>query len=236
MMTIGKAFRMAICGTALMLMAMPGISAAAEPGGTGGMQHGDHAGMKMEGHEGMPAKSGGHDMDMGEKIFSGRVGPWAAEARLVDIKAQMEKSGVSAKTAARFAGRRHMMLFLTDPASGKPASEVAGKVVITGPDKASSSKVTLVPMGTHIGVDVNMPAPGKYTFKAEIESGAALMALLIFHAAVPGAGPGGAAATCCVCSAGLLHAATSTSTAAPAILDRQLITTPPLVEDAKTIS
>ena len=154
MRTIGKAVLTAVCGAALLyFMVVPGIASAADPGG-------------------MPATSGGHDMDMGEKIFSGKVGPWTAEARLVDIKAQMEKSGVSAKTAARFAGKRHLMLFLTDTASGKPASEVAGKVVITGPDKASSSKVTLVPMGTHIGVDVNMPAPGKYTFKAEIESGA----------------------------------------------------------------
>jgi len=154
MRTIGKAVRTVVCGTALMLMALPGISAAAEHGGMSGMQHGDHA-----------------DMKNGEKIFSGKVGPWTAEARLVDMKAQMEQSGVSAKTAARFAGKRHLMLFLTDPATGKPAAGVAGKVDVTGPDKASSSKVILVVMGEHIGADVNMPAPGKYTFKADIESG-----------------------------------------------------------------
>ncbi|HSO71464.1 MAG TPA: hypothetical protein VLR91_02325 [Thermodesulfobacteriota bacterium] len=112
----------------------------------------------------------GHDMDLGEKIFSGKVGPWAGEARLVDMKAQMEKSGVSAATAAKFAGKRHLMLFLTDPATGKPAAGVSGKVAVTGPDKASSSMVTLIVMGEHIGADVNMPTPGKYTFKAEIES------------------------------------------------------------------
>ncbi|MCR4310435.1 MAG: hypothetical protein NUW14_10550, partial [Deltaproteobacteria bacterium] len=151
---IGKAVRTAVCGTALMLMALPGISAAAEPGGMGGMQHGDHAGMKMEGHD--HAAHGGHDMKMGEKIFSGRVGPWTGEARLIDKKVQMEQSGVSAKIAARFAGERHLMLFLTDPATGKPADGVAGKVVITGPDQASSSKVTLIVMGGHIGVDVGM--------------------------------------------------------------------------------
>ncbi|MBE0605960.1 MAG: hypothetical protein IH610_06690 [Deltaproteobacteria bacterium] len=121
---------------------------------------------------GMPAKSGGDDMDLGEKLFSGKAGPWTAEARLVDMKAQMEKSGVSAKTAERFAGKYHLMLFVTDPATGKPAAGVAGKVTVTGPDKASSSKVTLVVMGEHIGADVGMPAPGKYTFTAEIESGA----------------------------------------------------------------
>ena len=141
---IGKAVRTAVCGTALMLLALPGISAATEPGM--------------------------HDMKNGEKIFSGKAGPWTAEARLVDMKAQMEQSGVSAKTAARFAGKRHLMLFLTDPATGKPVSGVVGKAVVTGPEKASSSKVTLVPMGEHIGADVNMPAPGEYTFKADIES------------------------------------------------------------------
>ncbi|MDP2658746.1 MAG: hypothetical protein Q8O78_10075 [Candidatus Deferrimicrobium sp.] len=164
MRTTSKAVRTAVCGTALMLMALPGISAAVEHGG---MQHGDHGGMKMEGHDGM---SGSHDMGKGEKIFSGKVGPWTGEARLVDMKAQMEQSGVSVKTAARFAGKRHLMLFLTDPATGKSAAGVAGKVVVTGPDKASSSKVTLVLMGEHIGADVGLPTPGKYTFKADIES------------------------------------------------------------------
>jgi hypothetical protein len=170
MRTIGKAVRTVVCGAALTLMALPGISAAAEPAGKGGMQHGVHAGMKMDDHGKM--NPGAHDVGKGEKIFSGEVGPWTAEARLVDMKAQMEKSGVSAKTAERFAGKRHLMLFVTDPATGKPAAGVEGKVAVTGPDKASSSMVTLVVMGTHIGVDVGMPTPGKYTFKAEIESGA----------------------------------------------------------------
>jgi hypothetical protein len=118
-----------------------------------------------------PAAEKGADMDMGEKIFSGKVGPWTAEARLVDMKAQMKKSGVSAATAAKFAGKRHLMLFVTDPSTGKSAAGVSGKVVVTGPDKASSSTVTLVVMGGHIGADVGMPTPGKYTFKADIESG-----------------------------------------------------------------
>jgi hypothetical protein len=168
MRTIGNAVRTAVFGTALMLMALPGIPAAAESGGAGGMKHGDHGGMKMDDHGKM--KPGAHGMDMGEKIFSGKVGPWTAEARLVDMKAQMEKSGVSAKTSAKFAGQRHLMLFVTDPATGKTAAGVSGKVVVTGPDKSSSSKVTLIVMGEHIGADVDMPTPGKYTFKAEIES------------------------------------------------------------------
>jgi len=169
MRTIGKAVRTAVWGAALMLMALPGISAAAEHGGMGGMQHGDHSGMKMEGHDHSAHR--GHDARNGEKIFSGKVGPWTAEARLVDMKTQMEKSGVSAATAAKFAGKRHLMLFVTDPKTGKAASGVAGTVVVTGPGKGAPAKVTLVGMGEHIGADVDMPAPGKYTFKAEIESG-----------------------------------------------------------------
>jgi len=159
MRSISGAVRTAVCGTALMLMALPGISAAAEQGGAKGMH---------EGHD--HAAHGGNDMKNGEKIFSGKVGPWTAEARLVDMKAQMEKSGVSANTSAKFAGKRHLMLFVTDPATGKPAAGVAGKVAITGPDKVSSSIVTLVVMGEHIGADVGMPTPGKYTFKADVES------------------------------------------------------------------
>ena len=159
MRTISGAVRTAVCGAALMLMALPGVSAAAEPGGT---PHGDHGGMHGK---------AGHDMGKGEKIFSGKVGPWTGEARLIDKKVQMEQSGVSAKVAARFAGERHLMLFLTDPATGKPAAGVAGKVVITGPDQASSSKATLIVMGGHIGVDVGMPIPGEYMFRADIESG-----------------------------------------------------------------
>ena len=112
----------------------------------------------------------GHDMKSGEMIFSGKVGPWAGEARLIDKKAYMEQSGVSAKIAARFAGERHLMFFLTDPTTGKPVSGVAGEVVVTGPDKAASSKVTLIVMGGHIGADVDLPRPGEYTFTAEIES------------------------------------------------------------------
>jgi hypothetical protein len=156
----------------LSFVAMSSLALAEDKGqgGMPGMKMEGHGDMKMEGHGDMPAKSGGHNMDMGEKIFSGKVGPWTAEARLVDMKAQMEKSGVSAKNSAKFAGQRHLMLFLTDPATKKAVTATAGKVVVTGPDKASSSKATLVVMGAHIGADVAMPTPGKYTFQAEIES------------------------------------------------------------------
>jgi hypothetical protein len=168
MRTIGGAVMTAVCGAALILGALPGIPAAASPGGIGGTRQGDHAGMKSTDRGKMT--SGVDDVNNGERIFAGRVGPWTAEARLVDMMAQMMRSGVTAKTAARFAGRRHLMLFLTDPTTGKHAPGIAGKVVVTGPDKASSSNVTLVVMGEHIGADIGMRKPGKYTFKADIES------------------------------------------------------------------
>ena len=137
------------------VLALPLFSSAAEMGHEG--MHGTH-----DSHSGMKG---------GETIFSGEIGPWAGEARLIEKKAYMEQMGVPAKIAARFAGERHLMMFLSDPMTGKPVSVAAGEVVITGPDEASSSKVTLVVMGGHIGADVNLPKAGKYTFTAEIESG-----------------------------------------------------------------
>lgn len=115
---------------------------------------------------------GGTDMEkMGDKIFSGKVGPWAGEARLVDMKAQMEKSGVSGKALAKLPASHHLMVVLTDPKTGKPVTDVTGSAEIKGPDKASSSKVTLVVMGGHIGADVNLPKAGKYTFRVTAEAG-----------------------------------------------------------------
>ena len=139
---------------AFSFLALPAVQSAAEMG--------------HEGHEGM---HGGHDMKSGELLFSGTVGPWTGEARLIEKQAYMEQSGVPAKFASKFAGERHLMMFLTDPMTGKPLSGAAGKVTITGPDKGSSSKVNLVAMGGHIGADVHLPQPGEYSFTAEIESG-----------------------------------------------------------------
>jgi hypothetical protein len=129
---------------------------------------------KMQGHgdmHGTHGASGGHDAKMGEKVFSGKVGPWNGEARLVDMKAQMKQSGVSEKAIAQLGAKHHLMMFLTDGKTGKPVGGVAGEVVVTGPDKESSSKGTLVVMGSHIGADVALPKPGKYSFKVTAEGG-----------------------------------------------------------------
>jgi len=169
MRTISGVVRMAVCGTALMLMALPGISAAAEHGGTGGMQQGapgDHAGMKMDDPGKM--KPGGHDMaKMGDKAFSGKIGPWKGEARIMDMKAHLEASGMKAQGA--MPNSHHVAFTLTDAAK-KPVTEGKGTVTVTGPDKKETKAEFMVMQG-HFGADVNLPKPGKYTFKTEIESG-----------------------------------------------------------------
>jgi hypothetical protein len=153
MRTISGAVRTAVCGTALMLMALPGISAAAEHGGTGGMQQG---------------ASGGHDMTkMEDKVFSGKVGPWKGAARLVDMKAHVAASGM--KAGGAMPNTHHMAFELTDAKTQKAVTEGTGKVSVTGPDKKTATSDFTVMQG-HFGADVNLPAPGKYTFKAQIES------------------------------------------------------------------
>ena len=169
MRNFSGAVRTMVCGAALMLMALPGISAAAEHGGTGGMQQGasgDHGGMKMDD----PGKmhSGGHDMmKMGDKVFSGKIGPWKGDARIMDVKAHVEASGMKAQGA--MPNSHHIAFTLTDAAK-KPVTEGKGTVSVTGPDKKETKAEFMVMQG-HFGADVNLPKPGKYTFKAQIESG-----------------------------------------------------------------
>jgi len=150
----------------ILASAAVGVLLAAPAPAMDNMTHGH--GDTKEGH----GAHGGHDMEkMGDKVFSGQVGPWTGEARLVDMKAQMEKSGVSAKALAKLPASHHLMVTLTDPKTGKPVTDVAGSAEIKGPDKASSSKVTLVVMGGHIGADVNLPKAGKYAFRVSAEGG-----------------------------------------------------------------
>ncbi|MGE5698749.1 MAG: hypothetical protein ACM31N_01620 [Deltaproteobacteria bacterium] len=156
--------RLVVLFAACSLLALPVFSFAGEMehGGMHGVPH-DHGEMHA-----MPHDHGG--TKAGETIFSGEIGPWAGEARLIDKQTYMEQLGMSAKIAARFAGERHLMVFISDPMTGKPVSVTAGEVAITGPDQASSSKVSLVVMGGHIGADVDLPKPGDYSFAAKIES------------------------------------------------------------------
>jgi hypothetical protein len=166
MRTIGKAVLAAICGSAFMLMALPGITAAAEQGGMGGMKMEGHGGMNMEGH----GQAGGPDMmKMGDKVFTGKIGPWHGDARIMDMKAQMEKAKASGMKMEGMMQTHHIALSLTDAAK-KPMTEGNGTVTVIGPDKQETKTKFMVMQG-HFGADVNLPKPGKYTFKTEIESG-----------------------------------------------------------------
>lgn len=156
-----KAKRMAVLAAALVFLAVPLAAFAAEKG------HEGMPGMKMEGskagHAGM--------MKMGDKIFGGKVGPWQGEARLMDMKAHMEKAKASGMKMEGMAMKsHHIAVELTDPRTKKPVTEGNGTITVVGPDK-KEEKSNFMVMEGHFGADVNLPKPGKYTFKTEIEAG-----------------------------------------------------------------
>src|SRR3972149_4719768 len=143
-------------GAGVSILALPRY-ASAEMKGPGGMSGagGEHGGMKMEGH----GQSGGHDMmKMGDKAFSGKIGPWQGTARIGDMKAQ-----------GAMPNSHHIAFRLTDAAK-KPVTEGKGTVTVTGPDKKETRAEFMVMQG-HFGADGNLPTPGEYTFKTETESG-----------------------------------------------------------------
>ncbi|MCL5966837.1 MAG: hypothetical protein M1550_06515 [Deltaproteobacteria bacterium] len=137
---------------------MPGMKA-------GEMGHGSMPGMTMEEHG-----------KMGDRIFGGKIGPWQGEVRLMDMKANMEKAKTSGMKMEGMEGMmnktHHIAIHLTDPRTRKPIDVTGGKgtVTVIGPDKREETSNFMVMEG-HLGADVNLPKPGKYTFKTEIESG-----------------------------------------------------------------
>jgi hypothetical protein len=161
--------RFTVCAVLLGFLAFPLAGVAAEKGhgsmpGMKGGETGQGAmpGMKMEGH--------GDMMKMGDKVFGGKIGPWQGEARLMDMNAHMEKAKASGMKMEGPMKSHHISLGLTDPATMKPVTEGKGTVTVTGPDKKEEKSAFMVMEG-HFGADVNLPKPGKYTFKTEIESG-----------------------------------------------------------------
>src|SRR5512134_2286899 len=151
--------RFAVCSVLLAFVALPVAGVAAEKG------HDAMPGMKMEGHGGM--------MKMGDKVFSGKVGPWQGEARLMDMQAHMEKAkGSGMKMEGMMKNTHHVMVSLSDPKTKKPLAVTEGKGTgtVVGPDK-KEEKADLMVLEGHFGADVNLPKPGKYTFKTEVETG-----------------------------------------------------------------
>lgn len=148
--------RFSACLLAVALIAAPALAAGAEKG------HESMPGTKMEGHGGM--------MKMGDKVFGGKIGPWQGEARLMDMKAHMEKAKASGMKMEGAMKSHHISVALTDPATKKPVTDGKGTVTVVGPDKKAETTEFMVMEG-HFGADVNLPKPGKYTFKTDIESG-----------------------------------------------------------------
>lgn len=151
----------AVGALALAVAAYPGAAGAAEMG------HGSMPGMQHGG-----GKAEGHDMmKMGDKVFRGKIGPWTGEARLMDMKAHMEKAKASGmKMEGAMTQTHHVAISLTDPKSKKAVTEGKGTVMVAGPDKRTAS-ADFMAMEGHFGADVTLPKPGRYTFKVVIESG-----------------------------------------------------------------
>lgn len=150
--------RMAILMASWMVLSVPAPAAAADKG------HGSMPGMTgektVEGH-GM--------MSMGDLVFEGKIGPWEAKARLIDMKAEMEKAKVSGKMKAMMKNTHHLLISLEDPATKTPVTKGKGSVTVGGADKTPAS-YTLTGMQGHFGSDVTLDKPGRYTFDVRIES------------------------------------------------------------------
>ena len=109
-------------------------------------------------------------MTMGDRIFDGKIGPWQAEVRLIDMKAQMAKMKVSEKMMAKMKNTHHLMVSLTDSGTKEHVTAGEGVVTVTGPD-GQQSRYEFTGMQGHFGVDVAIDKPGQYEFDMKIESG-----------------------------------------------------------------
>jgi len=161
--------RFAVCAVLLAFLAFPLAGVAGEKG------HGAMPGMKAgeAGHGAMPGMKMEEHGKMGDRIFGGKIGPWQGEARLADMKAHMEKAKASGmKMEGMMMKSHHIAVHLSDPGTKKPVAVTEGKgtVTVIGPDKKEETSNFMVMEG-HFGADVNLPEPGNYTFRTEIESG-----------------------------------------------------------------
>jgi len=172
---------LAVCFSALAALVAAGSSLAGGMGhgsmsggmgaGQGSMSGGMGAGQgSMSGMHGEGKMEGQGMMKMGDKVFEGKIGSLHGEARLVDMKAQMAKAKVSAKMMADMKNTHHVALSLTDPATKKPVTEGTGTVTVTGPDHKAVT-TNLMGMQGHFGADVNLPTPGKYSFRVDVDAG-----------------------------------------------------------------
>lgn len=152
--------RIAVALAACLAIGGTTAARAADHGGMAGMKHGDGSGA--------PAA---HDMSkMGDKVYDGKLGAWKASVRLMDMKAHMAAMPSGMKMEGAMPNSHHIAVSLSDAKTKKAIAEGTGKVTVTGPDKKAVTSDFMVMQG-HFGADVNLPKPGKYTFKVEIASG-----------------------------------------------------------------
>jgi len=173
--------RLVVTAAFLAIVAMPMLSMSAEKGqeGTQGMKMEGHGtmmqgqGMQGQGMQGQgmhgQGMQGAHDMmKMGVQVYSGKMGNWNGEARMIDMKAQMKAAGMQAQGA--MTNSHHIALALTDPKTKARVTEGTGAATVIGPDK-STTTYDITGMQGHFGADVNLSKPGKYTCKVKMESG-----------------------------------------------------------------
>lgn len=137
---------------------------------------GMHAGKKEEVHtESMKGHSGKEQMmegahgkgmsghgSMGEEIFSGHAFGTNLKGSMVDVKANMEKMGMSASAAIT----HHFMLTPENPLG----EETVAKVMVTYPG-GKTTEVLLTTMEHHIGADLNLDEKGAYRIECVVSRG-----------------------------------------------------------------
>ncbi len=145
-----KTRRCIVLAAALAALSLPAAAPAADTG------HGGMHGAKDAGHGAAP----GRDMSkMGDVVFSGKIGPWTGEVRVMDMRAY----GAGKNT-------HHVSVALSDPKTKAPVAAGRGGVTVTGPDKAKAAAPFTVMQG-HFGADVRLPKPGEYGIEVQVESG-----------------------------------------------------------------
>jgi hypothetical protein len=116
-------------------------------------------------------------MRLGQGVYSGPIGPWQGEARLIDLAVYIEAAGADAVRArdARVllngsVKTHHLAIRAVDPATGEPLREGRGTVAVTGP-AGEREEAALLPMEGHFGANLFLDRLGRYTFRAEIAAG-----------------------------------------------------------------
>jgi len=145
-----KTRRFIVLAAALAVFSLPAAGSAADSG------HGGMHGAKDAGH----GAAAGHEMTkMGDVVFSGKIGPWAGEVRVMDMRAY----GAGKNT-------HHVSVALSDPKPKAAVTAGKGGVPVTGPDKEKAATPFTVMQG-HFGADVSLPKPGRYGIEVQVESG-----------------------------------------------------------------